>query len=245
MNKLITVFLCLLFTAPFNVFACERTFSVASHDAFWPPYVMGMSDVFKGTEVDALNLIFKDSPFCFKVELLPNSKRAFTEIRHGRIDLGWAVSYTDKRAKYAHYTVSYRTEVMRLYENKNNTHVVKNLADIFNQGLTIGANFGSYYGEEFEQYKTTHKKQIEYTSATSKRFEMLNKQRIDFAIEDELVGTYFGKKGSSIKLATSVEYVNKDDIYLMFSKKTVSVTELAIINEHINKNKTALKALFK
>ena len=245
MNKLITVFLCLLFTAPFNVFACERTFSVASHDAFWPPYVMGMSDVFKGTEVDALNLIFKDSPFCFKVELLPNSKRAFTEIRHGRIDLGWAVSYTDKRAKYAHYTVSYRTEVMRLYENKNNTHVVKNLADIFNQGLTIGANFGSYYGEEFEQYKTTHKKQIEYTSATSKRFEMLNKQRIDFAIEDELVGTYFGKKGSSIKLVTSVEYVNKDDIYLMFSKKTVSVTELAIINEHINKNKTALKALFK
>lgn len=245
MNKLITVFLCLLFTAPFNVFACERTFSVASHDAFWPPYVMGMSDVFKGTEVDALNLIFKDSPFCFKVELLPNSKRAFTEIRHGRIDLGWAVSYTDKRAKYAHYTVSYRTEVMRLYENKNNTHVVKNLADIFNQGLTIGANFGSYYGEEFEQYKTTHKKQIEYTSATSKRFEMLNKQRIDFAIEDELVGAYFGQKGSNIKLVTNIEYVNKDDIYLMFSKKTVSVTELAIINEHINKNKTALKALFK
>jgi polar amino acid transport system substrate-binding protein len=245
MNKLITVFLCLLFTAPFNVFACERTFSVASHDAFWPPYVMGMSDVFKGTEVDALNLIFKNSPFCFKVELLPNSKRAFTEIRHGRIDLGWAVSYTDKRAKYAHYTVSYRTEVMRLYENKNNTHVVKNLADIFNQGLTIGANFGSYYGEEFEQYKTTHKKQIEYTSATSKRFEMLNKQRIDFAIEDELVGAYFGQKGSNIKLVTNIEYVNKDDIYLMFSKKTVSVTELAIINEHINKNKTALKALFK
>jgi len=244
MNKLITVFLCLLFTAPFNVFACKRTFSVASHDAFWPPYVMGISGVFKGTEVDALNLIFKDSPFCFKVELLPNSKRASTEIRHGRIDLGWAVSYTNKRAKYAHYTVSYRTEVMRLYENKNNTHVVKNLADIFNQGLTIGANFGSYYGEEFEQYKTTHKKQIEYTSATSKRFEMLNKQRIDFVIEDELVGTYFGKKGSSIKLVTNIEYVNKDDIYLMFSKKTVSATELAIINEHINKNKTALKALF-
>ena len=73
---------------------------------------------------------------------------------------------------------------------------------------------------------------------------MLNKQRIDFAIEDELVGAYFAKKGSNIKLVTNIEHVNKDDIYLMFSKQTVSVTELAIINEHINKNKTALKALF-
>ncbi|CAM3112807.1 substrate-binding periplasmic protein [Pseudoalteromonas distincta] len=244
MNKIITIFLCVLFTAPINAFACDRTFSVASHDAFWPPYVMGMSNVFKGTEVDALNLIFKDSPFCFKVELLPNSKRAFTEIRHGRIDLGWAGSYTNKRAKYAHYTVSYRTEVMRLYENKNNTHVVKSLADIFNQGLTIGANFGSYYGEEFEKYKTTHKKQIEYTSATNKRFEMLNKQRIDFAIEDELVGAYFAKKNSSIKLVTNIEYVNKDDIYLMFSKKTVSINELKIINKHIKNNEAALKAIF-
>ncbi|MBH0029048.1 transporter substrate-binding domain-containing protein [Pseudoalteromonas sp. SWN29] len=215
MNKIITIFLCVLFTAQINAFACDRTFSVASHDAFWPPYVIGMSNVFKGTEV-----------------------------RHGRIDLGWAGSYTEKRAKYAHYTVSYRTEVMRLYENKNNTHVVKSLADIFDQGLTIGANFGSYYGEEFEQYKTTHKKQIEYTSATSKRFEMLNKQRIDFAIEDELVGAYFAKENSNIKLVTNIEYVNKDDIYLMFSKKTVSINELKIINKHIKNNEAALKAIF-
>ena len=244
MNKLITVFLCLLFTAPFNVFACERTFSVASHDAFWPPYVMGINGKLQGSEVDALNIIFADSPFCFEVKLLPNSKRAFIELKYGRIDLGWAASYTDERAKYVHFSDNYRTEVMRLYENKNNQHSVKNLEDIFKQGFIVGANFGSYYGEEFEQYKTTHKKQIEYTSATSKRFEMLNKQRIDFAIEDELVGAYFGQKGSNIKLVTNIEYVNKDDIYLMFSKQTVSVTELAVINEYINKNKTALKALF-
>ena len=73
---------------------------------------------------------------------------------------------------------------------------------------------------------------------------MLNKQRIDFAIEDELVGAHFGEKSTNIKLVTSIEYVNKDDIYLMFSKNTVSVTELAVINEYINKNKTALKVLF-
>ncbi|MEI8654871.1 ABC transporter substrate-binding protein [Pseudoalteromonas sp. Hal273] len=156
----------------------------------------------------------------------------------------WAASYTDERAKYVHFSDNYRTEVMRLYENKNNQHSVKNLEDIFKQGFIVGANFGSYYGEEFEQYKTKYKKQIEYTSATSKRFEMLNKQRIDFAIEDELVGAYFAKKGSNIKLVTNIEHVNKDDIYLMFSKQTVSVTELAVINEYINKNKTALKALF-
>lgn len=244
MNKLITLLLCVLFSTSWGVFACERTLSVGAHDAFWPPYVMGISGQLQGKEVDALTIIFKDSPFCFEIKMLPNSKRAFTELRHGRIDIGWAASYTSERAKYAHYTKAYRTEVMRLYENKNNQHKVKSLADIFNQGLTIGANFGSYYGAEFEQYKTTHKGQIEYTSATSKRFEMLNKQRIDFAIEDELVGTYFSKRAKNIVAMPNFKAINKDDIHLMLSKKTVSVDEVKVINQLILQNKAALKALF-
>lgn len=234
----------MLFSTSWGVFACERTLSVGAHDAFWPPYVMGISGQLQGKEVDALTIIFKDSPFCFEIKMLPNSKRAFTELRHGRIDIGWAASYTSERAKYAHYTKAYRTEVMRLYENKNNQHKVKSLADIFNQGLTIGANFGSYYGAEFEQYKTTHKGQIEYTSATSKRFEMLNKQRIDFAIEDELVGTYFSKRAKNIVAMPNFKAINKDDIHLMLSKKTVSVDEVKVINQLILQNKAALKALF-
>ncbi|MEL0633856.1 transporter substrate-binding domain-containing protein [Pseudoalteromonas carrageenovora] len=244
MNKLTTVLLCLLFSTSLSVFACERTLTVASHDAFWPPYVVGLNGQLQGSEVDALNIIFKDSPFCFEVKMLPNSKRAFTELRHGRIDLGWAASYTDKRAQFVHFTDSYRTEVMRVYQNKNNTHTVKSLADIFDQGLTIGANFGSYYGAEFEQYKTTHKSQIEYTSATSKRFEVLNKQRIDFAIEDELVGAYFSKRANNVAVVPNFKAVNKDDIYLMLSKKTLSVDEVNVINQHILQNKAALKALF-
>jgi len=244
MNKIKTVLLCLLFSTSLSVFACERTLTVASHDAFWPPYVVGLNGQLQGSEVDALNIIFKDSPFCFEVKMLPNSKRAFTELRHGRIDLGWAASYTDKRAQFVHFTDSYRTEVMRVYQNKNHTHTVKNLADIFDQGLTIGANFGSYYGAEFEQYKTTHKSQIEYTSATSKRFEMLNKQRIDFAIEDELVGAYFSKRANNVAVVPNFKAVNKDDIYLMLSKKTLSVDEVNVINQHILQNKAALKALF-
>ena len=216
----------MLFSTSWGVFACERTLSVGAHDAFWPPYVMGISGQLQGKEVDALTVIFKDSPFCFEIKMLPNSKRAFTELRHGRIDIGWAASYTSERAKYAHYTKAYRTEVMRLYENKNNQHKVKSLADIFNQGLTIGANFGSYYGAEFEQYKTTHKGQIEYTSATSKRFEMLNKQRIDFAIEDELVGTYFSKRAKNIVAMPNFNAINKDDIHLMLAKKRCRLTRL-------------------
>ena len=124
------------------------------------------------------------------------------------------------------------------------SRLFKNLADIFNQGLTIGANFGSYYGEEFEQYKKSHKKQIEYTSATSKRFEMLNKQRIDYAIEDELVGNYLSKRGNSLMKAPTIPAINKDQIHLMLSKRTVTPDEVKIINVHIAKNKAALKALF-
>lgn len=238
-------------------FACERTLSVASHDAFWPPYVLGINGELQGAEVDALNIIFAGSPFCFKVELLPNSKRAFVELKHGRIDLGWAASYTDNCAKHVHFSESYRTEVMRLYENKNNLHNVDSLEDIFKLGLTVGANFGSYYGEEFEQYKTKRRskfayfsqsyrdevmllykntlspnlssieqlfsqgfsiavnrgsyygeqfellkkaypKQVVLISTADKRFEMLNKQRVDFVIEDALSGLFFLKQSLNI-----------------------------------------------
>lgn len=245
MKILNTLLFYLFCTASHSAFACDRTFTIASHDAFWPPYVMGMSDIFKGTEVEALNIIFKDSPFCFKVELLPNSKRAFTELKHGRIDIGWAASYTDARAEYVYFTDSYRTEVMRLYENKSNPHNIKNLANIFEQGLTVGANFGSYYGKEFEQYKKRYKKQIEYTSSASKRFELLNKKRIDFAIEDSLVGAFFSKRSANLQLVDDIKFVNKDPIHLMLSKKTVSAEEVAVISQHIKSNKAALDALFK
>ncbi|MEI8618527.1 ABC transporter substrate-binding protein [Pseudoalteromonas sp. B193] len=93
------------------------------------------------------------TPFCFEVQVTANSKRAFIELKYGRIDLGWAASYTDERAKYVHFSDNYRTEVMRLYENKNNQHSVKNLEDIFKQGFIVGANFGSYYGESLSNIK--------------------------------------------------------------------------------------------
>ncbi|ASM51754.1 polar amino acid transport system substrate-binding protein [Pseudoalteromonas espejiana DSM 9414] len=234
----------LAFSACGGALACDKLLKVASHDAFWPPYVIGTNGVMQGKEVDALGIIFNGSPFCFDVKLLPNSKRALSELRHGRFELIWAASYTDYRAQFAHYTTSYRTEVMRLYENANNPHEVTSLADIFAKGYVVGANFGSYYGEEFERFKTTHKSQIMYTSAATKRFEMLNKQRIDFAVDDELVGAHFSKKVSNIKAVENIGYVNKSDIHFLLSKKIITPAELKTINQLINSNKAELNALF-
>ncbi|WP_024613079.1 transporter substrate-binding domain-containing protein [Pseudoalteromonas sp. TB64] len=244
MKQLKILFLYVFFIIPLSAAACERTFSVASHDAFWPPYVVTVNGKLQGSEVEALNIIFEDSPFCFKVEMLPNSKRAFTEIRHGRIDLGWAGSYTKDRAQYVYFSDSYRDEVMRLYQNKNNPHNITNLADIFDQGLTIGANFGSYYGAEFERYKKTHPDQIEYTSATQKRFEMLVKQRLDFIIEDNLAGGFFVKSMPTIELLTAIPFINKNPVHLMLSKRNTREKDMLIINALIKSKKTQLDALF-
>jgi polar amino acid transport system substrate-binding protein len=235
----------LLLALPFGLNACVKTFHVASHDTFWPPYVVNVNGIAQGKDVVALALIFANSPYCIKVEFLPNTKRAFVEQQKGRMDLGWAASYTEERAKDVYFTQSYRHEVMWLYQLTNNTHAIKNLADMFKQGYSVAVHRGSYYGKEFERFKTTHKNQIVYTSAATQRVELLNKQRVDFIIEDQLVGEYFINHTNNIKQTENIKYINKGSIHLMLSKSTSTLQDVKVINALIENKKARLKALFK
>ncbi|WP_241764441.1 MULTISPECIES: hypothetical protein [unclassified Pseudoalteromonas] len=62
MKTLFLTFTTLLFTH-FNALACSKTLVMGTNETNWPPYLVKQGDTFLGTEVDAVNAIFKDSNF--------------------------------------------------------------------------------------------------------------------------------------------------------------------------------------
>ena len=93
MKTLFLTFTTLLFTH-FNALACSKTLVMGTNETNWPPYLVKQGDTFLGTEVDAVNAIFKDSKFCIKWTYFPSFSRVQAELKNGRVDITYAASYT-------------------------------------------------------------------------------------------------------------------------------------------------------
>lgn len=227
-----------------NAQACDKTINIGTNERYWPPYVVLKNEHLTGLEINIIKTIFKDSPFCINFTLLPNSLRALEELKHGRIDLMFSASKTRERQAYAHFSLPYREEVMLLYQHTDSA-TISSLEQLFKKGLTAGVNRGSFLGHTFKTLSDKYNKQIVLTSDADKRFALLNKKRVDFVVDDSLVAHHFANKYTAILPVEQVAPVNVNNVHFMMSKKTITLDEVNIINAHIVKNKTALKALVK
>ncbi|MDN3434881.1 transporter substrate-binding domain-containing protein [Pseudoalteromonas sp. APC 3356] len=242
-NKMLKVAFVVLLLSSCNVFACFKTLKVGTNENNWPPYVIAVNGNLTGVEIDVLNTIFNGSSFCLKFMLLPTSSRAFEELKEGRIDVIFAASKTLARADFAYFSDAYRDEVVRLYKYTESPDL-NNISDIFYKDLTLAVNRGSYYGVAFELFKQNHPANVIMMPTAEKRFAMLNKNRVDYAIEDELAAQYFINQYPAIEAVTNMAAINKSSIHLMLSKKTISQIELQAINELIKQNKSAIQAIY-
>jgi polar amino acid transport system substrate-binding protein len=239
----ILLFITLFTFSAFNAWGCTKTLTVATNESYWPPYVILKNNTLGGTEIDVLNAIFKGSPYCLNFSVLPNSLRAFEELKQGRVDLIFAASKTTERAEYAHFTLPYRVEKMLLYKHANSPNV-HSINQLFSQSLTVGVNRGSVFGETFEQLRLQYAEQVVLTSESKKRFGMLNKQRINYLIDDSLVAQHFTKQYSNIMPAALLKPINVNNVHFMLSKKTVTTDDIAVINSYIINNKAAIERIY-
>ncbi|TMN84756.1 MULTISPECIES: transporter substrate-binding domain-containing protein [unclassified Pseudoalteromonas] len=240
----ILLFITLFTFSAFNAWGCTKTLTVATNESYWPPYVILKNNTLGGTEIDVLNAIFEGSPYCLNFSVLPNSLRAFEELKQGRVDLIFAASKTTERAEYAHFTLPYRVEKMLLYKHADSPNV-HSINQLFSQSLTVGVNRGSVFGEAFEQLRLQYAEQVVLTSESKKRFGMLNKQRINYLLDDSLVAQHFTKQYSNIMPAALVKPINVNNVHFMLSKKTVTTDDIAVINRLIKNNKAVIERIYK
>lgn len=226
-----------------DVFACFKTLKVGTNETNWAPYLIKQGNTFVGAEVDTVNAVFKNSPFCIEWVYFPSLSRVQQELKTGHIDITFAASYTKARAEYSYFTDVYRDEVMLLYKHKNAKNVV-DLVTLFENGATVAINRGSFFGAEFEKIRKHYPNQIVLTSEAYTRFGMLNKKRVDYVIDDSVVAKYFAKRYNTILPVKTAPAINVNGVHFMMSKKTITLDEVAVINRLIKNNKAAIKRIY-
>ena len=241
--KILLLTLIPLLFIQFNALACSKTLVMGTNETNWPPYLIKKGDEFLGTEVELVKAVFKNSTFCVEWVYFPSLSRVQEELKHGRVDMTFAASYTEQRAQYAHFSLPYREETMLLYKHKDSVSVTS-LSDLFNKHFTAGINRGSFFGDEFEQLKTMFAKQVVLTAQANNRFSMLDKKRIDYVIEDSIVAQYFTKKYDTILKVDSIAPINVNNVHFMLSKESLTLDDVATINKLIIKNLATIELIY-
>jgi len=234
----------IVLVAQFNALACTKTLKMGTNETNWAPYLIKQGNAFVGAEVDTVNAVFKNSPFCIEWVYFPSLSRVQQELKTGHIDITFAASYTKERAEYSYFTDVYRDEVMLLYKHENAKDVI-NLAALFERGFIVGVNRGSFFGAEFEKIRKHYPNQIVLTADANTRFGMLNKKRVDYVIDDSVVAKYFAKRYNTILPVKTAPAINVNGVHFMMSKQSVTLDEVAVINRLIKNNKAAIERIYK
>lgn len=224
---------------------CSKTLRVGMNETLWPPYISRKEGNVSGLEINALNTLFRDSPYCLKYVFYPTSARMLAELKAGKVDLLVAATKTATRAKFAYFTTPYRQEVMALFQHKDKPKIGGEVESLILAGNTFALNAGSYYGIAFEKLiQDFYNDQLVHLPNAARRFKMLSKQRVDYVVEDKLAGEHFIQTKEYTDVIYSGIDANKTPVSYMLSKVSLTTLDLENINQLIELHQSELSNLF-
>jgi len=201
---------------------CQTPLELSITSNWYPFIYQDNSGVSTGFDIGLLRRILQQMGCQLKVVNFPE-RRLYNELKKGSFDIGLGSSKNSIREKIYFYSNPYRQEVNRFaYRVKDqNIFAVKNLQDILKLQKTIALNLGGWYGHEIEKAKIDNKLFI-YSDSITKRVKMLNFNRVDIVVDDEVVlcnellrSTFQGLKIHPIVLSHA-------PIHFIFNKNSVS-----------------------
>ncbi|KZN57588.1 hypothetical protein N473_06795 [Pseudoalteromonas luteoviolacea CPMOR-1] len=204
--------------------------------AGWPP-LTSISDkgMAQGLDIEIAKMVFEHAGVCVEFVRLPSAARSFAQLTKGVVDVVLMVSYTFKRKQWGHFTQPYRMERMRLFSLKPPESVYSLMA-LLSSEATIGLSIGSYYGEEIKSLANQDRfgNQFIGISTIQRRIELLAKQRVDFIIEDEIVGNYLSHKWSDKPIHIWDYPVHDNEVHFLLRKNKFTPTERLNIDQAID-----------
>lgn len=216
----------------------------------WYPYqYRNKEQKLIGLDFDVFNKIIEHAGLSVNYTELP-WKRHVHYIKTGDMDVAMGSSMTKEREAFAHFSTPYRVEKVNLFvlKGKSKSIQLDNLSSLINSDYMIGIESGYYYGEYF----LTLNKLSEFQSHISEvidledNVKLLLKGHLDGILVDPVSMNAFVKK---YQLEGKFEQHNmpvyQDDIYLMLSKKSVSIDTVILINKSIEtlKNNGSLEEI--
>lgn len=114
--------------------------------------------------------------------------RALLGLRTGRYDVVISAWYSEERSEYAYFSQPYLTNQVRLVQRRGRGIRFEQLADLYKYRIAVARDFA--YSPEFDNDSRLYKLVVADFAAGAR---MVQAQRLDLAVEDELVARYLFK----------------------------------------------------
>jgi len=234
--KAICIYICfLVFPSHSQSQSCRYQFVWSP----WAPYLEGESKP-RGVQIDLLEWISEEinCQFVYKKMIWADSISA---IKDGTADIVGRASKTEDRLAFAHFSKSYRENLMVLYvrrgESKN--YRGKTLEELFKEGFVLGVARGAFYDKQIAYLKAQPryaKNFVEIDFIEGAIFQPIVGKEVDGIFETVFAMDFLLLKNAAEQ--TIEEYpleIVTDPLYFMFSKKTVPSSFVETFNGALDK----------
>lgn len=210
--------------------------------ASWEPYqYKGRDGKVTGMDIDIINAAVKRTS-CKITYVEGDWADLLSRLKKGTLDAVASATLTEKRRKYAYFSEPYRAETFALYvKNKDlSRYSGMSLKSMMDAGLRVGAVVDYFYGTTLNDLQDNEKyaNQFNYNDFSENNFVLLFDSKIDAVLEDPFVGAdLVRRKGWDELLVKLPLVIHSGDVHLMFSKKSVSESEVELMNNALAKIK--------
>ena len=219
--------ICLLSLA-FKSYGQEFTIAVNERDIY---RFKDESGTWIGKDIELAKAVFRRTSHQFKIISMP-WPRVLKGLESGAVDITLAAAVSPERQEYALFTKqAFRYSHYMLFAHKNKLDLfqsIKNLADLANKDILIGALRGAIYSDSYNELLKQQKfvERLAYIDNDQKLPSFVLKGRVDAYIDSEIEGKHYLLKQTSysanivplFRITSDEEAKSK----IMFSKKTVS-----------------------
>ncbi|MCP4749521.1 MAG: transporter substrate-binding domain-containing protein [Proteobacteria bacterium] len=200
-------------------------------DVSGKPFTWQEGDQIVGPIVDLIAQVFNDLGIPIKTVFLP-WPRAIFHMQNGDLDLILTMFHSPEREKFMVYTVPYGYVYNSIFVKKGREFPYRNWVDLIGrQGLVVR---GDSYGGEFDAFA---KDQLDlYSVGTLKQMiGMLMYRRKDYMICPKNTLIEIAELGYHDMIVPLPMPVNKQEVYITFSKKSPFLKYLPNVNQQILK----------
>lgn len=127
--------------------------------------------------------------------------RALRGLRIGRYDVAISAWYSEERSEFADFSQPYLINQVRLVQRRGRGIRFEQLADLYPYQIAVGRGYA--YAPEFDNDSRLSKFVVQDFAAGAR---MVQAQRLDLAVEDELVARYLFK-GELASISGELEFL--------------------------------------
>ncbi|WP_168224787.1 substrate-binding periplasmic protein [Rhodoferax aquaticus] len=218
--------------------ACSHVMRVSwSH---WPPYSMlNAKGQVEGLDIELVQRIAKEAGCTLAISGDIPPKRQLAQIKAGEQDIQFAASITPERQEFAHFSPSYRSELMVLFaeHGRGKSIALQDMRQLTQRDWTVIAPFQGWYGEAYAAVSPVLDKENRLTTykTTEQGLDQLNAKRGDLLLGDLYSFLYVARQRNMPQPDVLPVPVNDDAVSLMFSKKSMAPGDVEAFNRAIDK----------